>query len=624
MAADTNECPTPINGPLKGEAGNNQDTPFHSLAIDPTNPSVAYVGTEGDGIFKTSDGGVNWTRLRTGLKCTIAHTFYSQIFDIAIDPNNTQTLYASAINGPGPSSPATYPSASGGVYKSTDGGATWTQKNQGLASTYVTYVLVDAKTPGRVYAVVGGLTATYPTYPGAFVNGGVYVSNDAAETWAPLTLPSGVESNIFIDAVLRGGDQRTLYLSGQVHKGEAPTAYGFIRSADGGATWSISNPAGETVSGFDAFKGDPSIIYANVASGHRAYKSVDGGATWAAVGPQIFYGVTRIHPTISQTAYFTAAGIWKTTDGFATVQQVYNDTTLANDQSITDIKIAPSNGNVIWAAAKGYYLYRSVDGGASWTKFTGVRDLVYGKNSVDLGNAPVTSIAPVRFSAPGPVNSFLRVYNPNGVEGQLQIDVRDDLGTVLGTFNKVIAANTAPQFIMKTIEQEAGVIVPTRTGAFAQLDVKANFNGFAQHVTYDSSQNVILNLSSCSHAGASAAGVSGKTAMNVHSSVLGFLPSVIVLANGDSASGTVNVDVRDAGTGILIGRWPSPAIPGHGAVTVAISKIQSELGFTPTDAQYHLILTISDASLITLGHYNDNPSGIKADMGTRCEFRAVP
>ena len=128
-AADTNDCPTPINGPLKGQSGNNRDDVFHSLAIDPADPNTVYVGTEANGIFKTTDRGQTWTRLRTGLKCTIAHSFYSQIFDIAIDPANRQTLYASAINGPGPSSPVTYPSASGGVYKSTDGGATWTQKN---------------------------------------------------------------------------------------------------------------------------------------------------------------------------------------------------------------------------------------------------------------------------------------------------------------------------------------------------------------------------------------------------------------------------------------------------------------------------------------------------------------
>lgn len=343
------------------------------------------------------------------------------------------------------------------------------------------------------------------------------------------------------------------------------------------------------------------------------------------MGPQIFYGTVRVHPTDSQTAYFTAGGVWKTTDGFATVQQVYNDTTLATDQFVTDIKIAPSNGNVIWAAAKGYYVYRSTDGGTTWKKSAGVRDLVYGTNSIDLAGAPITAIAPVKFSAAGSVNSFVRVHNPNAVEGQLQIDVRDDLGTLLGTFNKVIAPNTAPQFVMKTIEDEAGVKIPARAGAFARLDVKATFNGYAQHVTYDSALNIITNLSNCHHAGASAAIVNGKSAMNVHSTIISTLPSVVVLTNSDGAAATVNVDVRDAVSGALLGRWPSPTIPASGVVTVAVSKIQNDLNFTPTDAQYHLLLSIADISPITLNYYDETPSlGIKADMGTRCEFRAVP
>ncbi len=83
----------------------------------------------------------------------------------------------------------------------------------------------NGATPNRVYAVVGGLVATYPTFLGPFINGGIYVSTDGAESWSPLVLPAGVNANIFIGAAIGGQDQRTLYVSGQVHKGEAPSAY---------------------------------------------------------------------------------------------------------------------------------------------------------------------------------------------------------------------------------------------------------------------------------------------------------------------------------------------------------------------------------------------------------------
>src|SRR5262245_50030753 len=88
----SDECPVEINGSLKGSSGNIQDHMFHSLAIDPNNENIVYAGTETSGIFKTTDGGVTWTRLRAGLKCTAQKTGYSQIFDIAIDPTNPQII----------------------------------------------------------------------------------------------------------------------------------------------------------------------------------------------------------------------------------------------------------------------------------------------------------------------------------------------------------------------------------------------------------------------------------------------------------------------------------------------------------------------------------------------------
>src|SRR4051812_29871104 len=152
--AQSIDCPTPINGSLKGEAGNDQDNMFHSLTVDPVDENIVYVGTETNGIFKTTDRGLTWTRLRNGLKCTTTHTFYPEIYDMAVDPTNHNTVYAATITGPGPASPATFPSASAGVYKSTDGGQSWVQKNTGLAGTYTSGILVDAKQPGRLYAVI--------------------------------------------------------------------------------------------------------------------------------------------------------------------------------------------------------------------------------------------------------------------------------------------------------------------------------------------------------------------------------------------------------------------------------------------------------------------------------------
>ena len=474
--------------------------------------------------------------------------------------------------------------------------------------------------------MIGGLNATYPT-AGAFIDGGVFVSTNAGDSWAPLALPAGVEKNIFVNAVIRGADQRRLYASGQVHQSDAPQAYGLLRSTDAGATWSISNPAGEAVSGFDVFGPDPNIIYANVASGRRAYKSADGGATWTATGPTIFFGITRIHPQNSQVAYYTggAGSIWRTTDGFATVGQVFNDTTLASDQHISDIRIAPSNGNVIWAAAIGYYLYRSVDGGQSWTKITGVRDLVYGTSAAAADTAAIT-VAPVSFSGTSSLTSFLRLVNPTATAGTARVDVRDDQGVLLGTYIRPVAANSAPQIPFSVIEADAGVVLPARAGAFAQLEIKADFAGFAQHVIYDSANGVFANLSQCRSTATNASTVTGSAGFvaNAHTSNIATHPSRITLSNGDVAPVTAVLEVRDSATGAVIGTWTSPAIPASGEIVVPVSQVQQGLGLVPTADQSHVTLTLQGASRIVLGHYVDSLlAGGRSDMTVRCAFAAA-
>ena len=413
------DCSVEINGALKGGPGNIQDHMFHSLAIDPVNENIVYAGTETSGIFKTVDGGVTWSRLRLGFKCTPNKTGYSQIFDIAIDPANTQILYAATVNGPGPVGNAAFPSSSGGVYKSTDGGLTWTQKVNGFTNSYVTFVKVDATNHNRVYAGLGGVKSTFGN-SGAFYEGGIWVSNDAAESWSALPTPPGISTNIFVDMELAGANQRTIYASAQLHGTDAPAAYGFIRSTDGGQTWSISNPAARLVYGFGSFKQDPNILYAHDDSdSRRVHQSTDGGVTWVPLNAGLF-GPIRVHPRDSRTVLFLGrTGILKTSDGFASQREVYNDPDLPLNAQMVDIRISDSNPSVVWACAKGYFMYKSTDGGETFAKITGIRDLVYGNPlSMDLpsvfnSGSAMTGIALVNSSS-SPIETSLTAFNNAG------------------------------------------------------------------------------------------------------------------------------------------------------------------------------------------------------------------
>jgi photosystem II stability/assembly factor-like uncharacterized protein len=624
--AQSNDCPTPINGSLKGEAGNDQDNMFHSLVIDPGDANTVYVSTETNGIFKTSDGGASWTRLRNGLKCTTARTFYPEIYDMAVDPLNRQTVYAATVTGP--ASPESFPSASAGVYKSVDGGQTWVQKNAGLPNTYVSQVLVDSTHPGRIYAVVGGLLASFPAGSATFHNGGLYVSDNGGDSWSALTLPAGAERNTFENAVLTGPDRRTIYLSGQVHQSDATQAFGFMRSSDAGASWTVSNPAGQIIRGFDFSKQNPNLIYANAVSGSRVRKSTDGGSTWDSTGPTIFFGTPRVHPTNDNVVFYPGSpngSIWRTTDGFASVQQVNSDATLASGQIVADIEIAPSNPNVIWVAVNGYYLYRSVDGGTSWTKITAVRDAVYGAAPAAPTAQHVAAVGPVAFSTVSARQSFVRIANILSTAGTAEIVVRDDLGAVLGSYTRQVAAFSAPQIAMGDIEANARSQPPARAGAFAQIEVRGDFSGYLQHVTYDPASGVLVNRSLCRSEDPTGVATeqSPAWAINVHTThpALAGFPAAIALFSGEVAAAAAVLQVYDGATGAALGSWTSPSIAPSGAAIVPVSRLQQEVGLTPTATQYHLNLRLMGSQRFLLGHLvTSTAAGVESDMSHRCAF----
>ena len=86
---------------------------IYALAIDPATPTTLYAGT-GGGVFKSTNGGGNWSAVNTGLTNT-------NVYALAIDPATPTTLYAGTHDG--------------GVFKSTNGGGNWSAVNTGLTDT---------------------------------------------------------------------------------------------------------------------------------------------------------------------------------------------------------------------------------------------------------------------------------------------------------------------------------------------------------------------------------------------------------------------------------------------------------------------------------------------------------
>jgi uncharacterized repeat protein (TIGR01451 family) len=119
------------------------------LALDPSNPSVVYAGTN-RGMFKTTDGGANWATINNGLANAFPG-FIPTIQALVINPLSPSTLYVSTNIGPG-------------VFKSTDGGASWVNSSSGLTYTVagltvvpiIPALAIDPATPTTIYASTPG------------------------------------------------------------------------------------------------------------------------------------------------------------------------------------------------------------------------------------------------------------------------------------------------------------------------------------------------------------------------------------------------------------------------------------------------------------------------------------
>ena len=140
--------------------------PIRALAIDPADPTIVYVGTQ-SGVFKSSDGGMNWTAMNVGLVAPHGpngDAAPDSIGALTIDPSNPASIYAGGT----------------GVFKSTDGGASWTVTNAGLIRCSVDEVTY----PCPVLSLAIDLTDPETLY--AATDGGVFAGTNGGAHWRVL------------------------------------------------------------------------------------------------------------------------------------------------------------------------------------------------------------------------------------------------------------------------------------------------------------------------------------------------------------------------------------------------------------------------------------------------------
>ena len=202
-----------------------------SIAVAPSNPRTIYVGTGeadmrsdiayGDGMYKSIDGGKSWTHI--GLSDT------KQIGAIVVDPHNADVVYAAALGHPYAANPDR------GVFKTTDGGKTWTKVLYKNADTGATALAMAPDDPNVLYAALWQTRRPpWNVYPPSNGPGsGLYKSTDGGATWTQLTngLPSHVGR---IGISISPAMPHRIYANVDSSAGLG----GVYRSDDAGATWS--------------------------------------------------------------------------------------------------------------------------------------------------------------------------------------------------------------------------------------------------------------------------------------------------------------------------------------------------------------------------------------------------
>ncbi len=364
-------CRTPyttpiVQGPSGPEPPADGDRVFRSLTVDPGNAFILVLGTERNGFVRSEDGGQTWTRHRAGFRAD--GTAYPEVWDIDISSSDPDVVMAATLNSPGP---PTGPRGQPGIYKSTDGGKSWTQLNCGLTTSRAVSVRID---PSNPEIAVAGLEGGFPSYTSDsnLYPGGIFRTEDGGENWTRVDVGPDDDRSGFSIMQRVPTDPPTLITFGSSID-DTSRNIGFLRSSDMGTTWEFfaSELRNKPISNF-AISSDGQVIYVNESGTYFGWISRDAGSTWSQSDIIQVNGPIAVSPIDSNLVLFSSHGdLRRSTNGLGTIQ-VVKDT----DMPIREIVFAPSDPNVVYAETDGYLLYRSDDAGVTWRLLVNIREEV--------------------------------------------------------------------------------------------------------------------------------------------------------------------------------------------------------------------------------------------------------
>jgi len=316
------------------------------IAIDPNNPDILYYGTGelnysldsqyGDGIYKTTNAGITWSKLSPSSQ---TGTYTGKIL---VDPSNSNNIYLAGNNG---------------LLKSTNGGVNWLNNQSGN----FTSLLINPDTASILYASTGTSTSI------------IYKSTNSGVNWTVISVISaGRRTQLAISP------DNTNYLYASI-AGSSGALLGLYRSTNAGANWTVQNSSTNYMSSQGWYDNAVTVIPGNpdgvVVGGLDVYVSTNGGvtltkrSTWSTSNPLNFS-----HADIHYFAYkgsvlycCSDGGLYKSTDNAVTWSDLNaNVSTLQYQSADYD----PTDINKLYGGCQDNNKQTSTNNGLAWLQRT--------------------------------------------------------------------------------------------------------------------------------------------------------------------------------------------------------------------------------------------------------------
>ena len=330
----------------------------NNVRIDPTNPNILYACTPASQLFKTTNGGGSWTSISDGIPGV-------GVTDVAIDPTNTNILYA--ITGDGDQS--LYHPNTTGLFKSTNGGATWA--STGLSAVQANFQLLTS-------------ILVHPTSPNIILVSGTAGIQRSTNGGASFTTVSNRTTR---DLVFMPGNPNIVFAGSNNEWSGTPGV--FLRSVDNGASWTTITsglPTNAFRYAIDVSPANPNMVYAMAIGSSYSmigfYVSVNAGLTFklmattpniggSAFGSQGWYDLcVAADPLDPGTVYGGGIDIFKSIDSGKTWVNQTNVYGLAAANTHPDVHDLTFVGSSTLYVGNDGGVYKSTNGGLNWTNIS--------------------------------------------------------------------------------------------------------------------------------------------------------------------------------------------------------------------------------------------------------------